>query len=86
MAGVTTSDLEVNRGRPPPMLTSTEESMPIIAQFLAVTWIIFAGLAWFVAKTKARNPWVWVVLGILTGPLAVFVLILLPKVDQEKTA
>lgn len=55
----------------------------MIAQFLAVTWIVFAGLAWIIAKTKARNPWIWLILGILIGPLALLALIVLPTGEQR---
>ena len=57
----------------------------MIAQFLAITWIVFAGLAWIIAKTKARNPWTWLGLGILLGPLAAFALVMLPKIRGINT-
>ena len=58
----------------------------MIAQFLAITWIVFAGLAWIIAKTKARNPWTWLGLGILLGPLAAFALVMLPADPGHKHA
>lgn len=47
--------------------------------------VVFAFAAASMAKDKNRRPWVWFIIGLLTGPIAVFGVLMLkagPGIDQ----
>ena len=48
-------------------------------------WIVFGCAAFSVAKGKNRNPWLWLALGLILGPIAVLIIALMkaaPGADQ----
>jgi hypothetical protein len=49
----------------------------------AVVWFLCAYLAWQTAPKRGRRAGVWGVLGIFTGPFALFALYLLPRGHVE---
>ena len=44
-----------------------------------VVWLVCSYVAYSRAPERHRRPWVWGVLGIIFGPLALFALFLLPR-------
>jgi cytochrome bd-type quinol oxidase subunit 2 len=51
----------------------------ILAGLIAVVvWLLCAWFCWQQAQERGRRPWLWGVLGILFGPIALAAILLLP--------
>lgn len=48
-----------------------------------IIWLIGGIVCFAIAKNKKRNPWLWLLLGILFNLFAVVILLLLPDGDLE---
>ena len=51
-----------------------------------VVWGVCAYMAATTAQKRGRRVWVWAILGILTGPFALFAVYLMAPVHGEQTA
>jgi hypothetical protein len=46
-----------------------DEILGLLGVFAIVTWIVAAGITWYVAEQKGRDPLAWAFLSIIATPL-----------------